>query len=66
PQSFKEAFDAKIAMRKGAEFDIDYGRKDISPDTGDYLEPKWFLAIGLLALALFLFFKKDGKVIVKE
>lgn len=66
PQSFKDAFDAKIAMRKGAEFDIDYGRKDVSPDTGDYLEPKWFLAIGLLALALFLFFKKDGKnVLVK-
>lgn len=64
PQSFKEAFDAKIAMRKGAEYHIDYGRKDISPDTGDYLEPKWFLAVGLLALALFLFFKKDGKVIV--
>lgn len=66
PQSFKEAFDAKIAMRKGAEYDIDYGRKDISPDTGDYLEPKWILATGLLALALFLFFKKDGKnVLVK-
>lgn len=66
PQSFQEAFDAKIAMRKGAEYHIDYGRKDVSPDTGDYLEPKWILATGLLALALFLFFKKDGKdVLVK-
>lgn len=64
PQSFKEAFDAKIAMRKGAEYDINYGRKDVSPDTGDYLEPKWILATGLLALALFLFFKKDGKDIL--
>ncbi len=66
PQSFKEAFDAKIAMRKGAEYDINYGRKDVSPDTGDYLEPKWILATGLLALALFLFFKRDEKdVLVK-
>lgn len=67
PESFKDAFDAKIAMRKGAEYHIDYGRKDISPDTGDYIEPKWVLAIGLLALSLFLFFKKDRHhIVVKQ
>lgn len=64
PQSFKEAFDEKIAMRKGAEYNVDYGRKDVSPDTGDYIEPKWLLAIGLLALSVFLFFAKDRKNII--
>lgn len=63
PSSFKEAFDAKIAMRKGAEYHIEYGRKDVSPDTGDYLEPKWLLAAGLLVAALFLLFQKDDKKI---
>lgn len=32
--------------------------KDISPDTGDYLDPKWFLAAGCISLALFLFLWK--------
>lgn len=64
PQSFKDAFDEKIAMRKGAEYNVDYGRKDVSPDTGDYIEPKWLLAIGLLALSIFLFFAKDRKNII--
>lgn len=64
PQSFKDAFDTKIAMRKGAEYNVDYGRKDVSPDTGDYIEPKWLLAIGLLALSIFLFFAKDRKNII--
>ncbi len=29
-----------------------YGRKDDSPDTGDYIHPKWILGIGLLASGL--------------
>ena len=32
------------------------GNKDDTPDTGDFLHPKWFLALGLLAGAVALFF----------
>ncbi len=34
------------------------GNKDNSPDTGDPIHPKWFLAFGLLAGAVALFFYK--------
>ena len=37
------------------------GNKDNTPDTGDFLHPKWFLTIGLLALAVLCFLYK-GKV----
>lgn len=38
------------------------GIKDNTPDTGDLIHPKWFLALGLAALAcVFLFFKGQGK-----
>ena len=32
--------------------------KDDTPDTGDFIHPKWFLAMGLLAAAVALFFYK--------
>ena len=38
---------------------------DYTPKTGDPIHPKWFLAIGLAAVSLILFFKKDKKVKVK-
>lgn len=34
------------------------GNKDNTPDTGDPLHPKWFLAVGLLAGSIALFFYK--------
>ncbi|MDE7445995.1 MAG: leucine-rich repeat domain-containing protein [Lachnospiraceae bacterium] len=34
------------------------GNKDDTPDTGDFLHPKWFLALGLLAGSIALFFYK--------
>ncbi len=38
------------------------GIKDNTPDTGDLIHPKWFLALGLAALAcVFLFYKGQGK-----
>lgn len=38
------------------------GIKDNTPDTGDLIHPKWFLALGLAALACaFLFYKGQGK-----
>ena len=39
-----------------------YGNKDDTPDTGDGLSPKWFLAFGLLAAAVALFFYKGRTV----
>ncbi len=36
---------------------------DNTPQTGDILAPKWFISIGMLALAVFLFVKKDKKMI---
>jgi len=34
------------------------GVKDDTPDTGDFIHPKWFLALGLLSGAIALFFYK--------
>ncbi len=33
--------------------------RDTTPQTGDMIHPKWFLAIGLMAAGIFLFLKKD-------
>lgn len=43
------------------------GNKDDTPDTGDFIHPKWFLAMGLFAGAVALFFyqgkpKKKNKI----
>lgn len=38
---------------------------DYTPKTGDPIHPKWFLAIGLAAISLILFFKKDKRVPLK-
>ena len=35
---------------------------DYTPKTGDPIHPKWFLSIGLAAVAVVLFFKKDKKI----
>ena len=34
---------------------------DLSPQTGDPIHPKWFLAIGLACLSVLLFIKRDEK-----
>ena len=36
-------------------------KKDASPDTGDPIHPKWFLATGLLALSMMTFFLKGNR-----
>ncbi|NLL79163.1 MAG: leucine-rich repeat domain-containing protein [Clostridiales bacterium] len=36
-------------------------KKDASPDTGDWIHPKWFLATGLLALSMMTFFLKGNR-----
>ena len=40
---------------------LDPGAMDITPKTGDPISPKWFFSIGLAALSVFLFLKKDPK-----
>ncbi len=35
------------------------GTLDSTPKTGDMIHPKWFLVIGLVAAALFMFLKRD-------
>lgn len=37
----------------------DPGILDSTPKTGDMIHPKWFLAIGLAAVGIFLFLKRD-------
>lgn len=39
---------------------------DSSPQTGDGIHPKWFLSMGLAALSIFLFFKKDKRQPVRR
>ncbi len=37
------------------------GTLDQTPKTGDMIHPKWFLVIGLVAAALFMFLKRDNE-----
>ena len=37
------------------------GTLDSTPKTGDMIHPKWFLVIGLIAAALFMFLNKDNE-----
>lgn len=41
------------------------GLLDTTPKTGDPIHPKWFLSIGLAALSVILFMKKDRKTKVR-
>lgn len=42
------------------------GSKDDTPDTGDFIHPKWFLALGLLACSVSLFFYKGKPKRIKK
>lgn len=42
------------------------GNKDNTPDTGDFVHPKWILALGLLAAAVALFFYKGRRKSMSE
>lgn len=37
------------------------GTLDITPKTGDMIHPKWFLVVGLIAAALFMFLKRENE-----
>ncbi len=39
------------------------GNLDATPKTGDPIHPKWFLVIGLAAMSIFLFLKRDKESI---
>ena len=48
-------------VNNGAAFINGTGVKDDTPDTGDFIHPKWVLAAGLLAAAVALFLYGTGK-----
>lgn len=52
-----------VVSNGGSTFISMSGNKDDTPDTGDGLHPKWFLAIGLLAASVALFFYKGKRVV---
>lgn len=58
PSEYQNAYYEKVAAKKAANYSSKYGKKDESPDTGDYVHPKWVLAAGLVLLAIYLGFKK--------
>ena len=42
------------------------GTIDYTPKTGDAIHPKWFVALALAATSLFLFFKRDKKIVIPK
>ena len=52
-----------VVSNGGSTFISMSGNKDDTPNTGDGLHPKWFLAIGLLAASVALFFYKGKRVV---
>ncbi|MDE6186266.1 MAG: leucine-rich repeat domain-containing protein, partial [Lachnospiraceae bacterium] len=50
--------DANGQASAGTAMNSRSSKKDDTPDTGDFLHPKWFLALGLLAGSVALFFYK--------
>ena len=66
PQEYRNAYYEKVAAKKAANYSSKYGKKDESPDTGDGIHPKWFLAIGLVLLAIYLGLKKSPVVIQEK
>ncbi len=51
-----DKIDKKIGKSSGSAL------KDKSPDTGDYFDPKWVLALGMVCLGLILLLKKEKEV----
>lgn len=61
PAEYKMAWDEKVMAKKAAQYSMEYGKKDESPDTGDYIHPKWILTAGLVLLAGYLALNKSDK-----
>lgn len=55
----QESFGGSGVVSNGKTLIRGTGAKDATPDTGDFLHPKWFLAMGLTALAVLCFFYRD-------
>ncbi len=53
-------YNGQGVVKSGSAF-IQMSGKDDTPDTGDFIHPKWILALGLLAAATALFFYKGKK-----
>ena len=58
PAEYQNAYFDKVEAKKAANYSDKYGKKDESPDTGDYVHPKWILAAGLVLLAFYLGLRK--------
>lgn len=54
-------FGGQAAVKDGSAVILGTGTKDQTPDTGDPIHPKWFLAAGLTAMAVVLFLYKGRK-----
>ena len=53
-----EGIGGSAVVQNGKAVIVGTGKKDNTPDTGDFLHPKWFLTIGLVALAVLCFLYK--------
>lgn len=58
PAQYQNEYYDKVAAKKATNYSSKYGKKDESPDTGDYIQPKWVLVAGLVLLAIYLCLKK--------
>lgn len=55
----QESFGGSGVVSNGKTLIRGTGARDATPDTGDFLHPKWFLAMGLTALSVLCFFYRD-------
>ena len=54
-------YNGEAVVNNGAAFINGIGNKDDTPDTGDFIHPKWVLAAGLFAASVALFLYGTGK-----
>ena len=54
-------FGGQAVVSNGNAVILGTGAKDDTPDTGDFIHPKWFLVVGLFAASIVLFFYKGKK-----
>lgn len=58
-------FGGQAVVSNGNAVILGTGAKDNTPDTGDFIHPKWFFVMGLTALSIVLFFYKGKRKVNK-
>lgn len=58
-------FGGQAVVSNGSAVILGTGAKDDTPDTGDFIHPKWFFVAGLIALSVALFFYKGKRKVIK-